>query len=54
MLNPAQPGLSSSVPRGGQPFAFGRPPGTVIQCAYTVPDIDKAIAVYLDRFGAGS
>jgi hypothetical protein len=37
----------------GPPLAFGRQAGTVIQYAYTVPDVNAAIAVYVDRFGAG-
>jgi hypothetical protein len=57
MLNPNSPplGTKPDKPAGPQrpPLAFGRQPGTVIQYAYTVPDIDQAIAVYLDRFGAG-
>jgi hypothetical protein len=35
------------------PLAFGRPPGSVIQYAYTVADIDAAIGLYVDRFGVG-
>jgi hypothetical protein len=35
------------------PLAFGRPPGTVIQYAYTVADIDVSISLYVDRFRVG-
>lgn len=34
-------------------FSFGRSPGTVIQYAYTVPDLEPAIELYVTRFGAG-
>jgi Glyoxalase/Bleomycin resistance protein/Dioxygenase superfamily len=34
-------------------FAFGRPPGEVIQYAYTVPDVSAAIDVYVSRLGVG-
>jgi catechol 2,3-dioxygenase-like lactoylglutathione lyase family enzyme len=34
-------------------LAFGRPPGTVIQYAYTVPDLQTAIDAYVDRLGVG-
>jgi hypothetical protein len=34
-------------------FGFGRLPGTVIQYAYTVPDLAPAIDRYVTRFAAG-
>lgn len=37
----------------GPAFAFGRPPGEVIQYAYTVPDVSAAIEVYVSRLGVG-
>jgi Glyoxalase/Bleomycin resistance protein/Dioxygenase superfamily len=35
------------------PLGFGRLPGTVIQYAYTVPDLAAAIDLYVTRFDAG-
>ena len=34
-------------------FSFGRSPGTIIQYAYTVPDLEPAIDRYVTRFSAG-
>jgi hypothetical protein len=34
-------------------LAFGRPAREVIQYAYTVPDIDAAIDVYVSRLNVG-